>query len=312
MNTSPYKKGLPCAGVSGTLYPIDGPTIVKGLYNKTRAKDLIAKLNDAFNAGLTVIEAPAPPTDNLEQQAMEFIIEYVKADYAANFPEYPDDYVAREGARQAKSSTKLLAAFGNFLSQQAVPNREAIREKIARIERWFDEFPETGKTWNDGTPMSYGAAYGSNGERDYMRAIAREALSLLDKSDQAGDGGVRELQEAGDAMAHRLVYTERDDPHEDHIDILLEEKWQAARAKAKPIDSIKVGEGAPTVPSTLTNEQVEKVIHDGWDYLQHKPGCRSTRFANSMMSHAPISQRTCTCGLDKYRADLRTRLTNLR
>lgn len=52
---------------------------------------------------------------------------------------------------------------------------------LGQIERW--ELPETGQFWlnNDGTisdrPMSYGYLYGSNGERDYMRTIARKALA---------------------------------------------------------------------------------------------------------------------------------------
>ena len=54
---------------------------------------------------------------------------------------------------------------------------EALREALRRIERWFGEFPSTGKVWTDGTPMSYGAAYGINGERDYMRQVARDALT---------------------------------------------------------------------------------------------------------------------------------------
>lgn len=53
-----------------------------------------------------------------------------------------------------------------------------LRKALGRIERWFGEFPETGKFWDDDKdrPMSYGAAYGSNGERDYMRSVARDAL----------------------------------------------------------------------------------------------------------------------------------------
>jgi hypothetical protein len=52
----------------------------------------------------------------------------------------------------------------------------ALLEALTRIEKWVGEFPESGKTWPDGRPMPYGSAYGSNGERDYMRAIAREAI----------------------------------------------------------------------------------------------------------------------------------------
>lgn len=53
---------------------------------------------------------------------------------------------------------------------------------LERIERWFGEFPATGKYWlNDegaaGMEMSYAACYGSNGERDFMRELARVALS---------------------------------------------------------------------------------------------------------------------------------------
>lgn len=54
---------------------------------------------------------------------------------------------------------------------------------LERVESWT--FPPSGRFWNndDGTlsdrPMSYGAAYGSNGERDFMRAIAADALDLV-------------------------------------------------------------------------------------------------------------------------------------
>lgn len=52
-------------------------------------------------------------------------------------------------------------------------------DALARIERWFGEFPETGEYWDKEKtrPISYGAQNGSNGERDFMRAIARAALS---------------------------------------------------------------------------------------------------------------------------------------
>ena len=53
---------------------------------------------------------------------------------------------------------------------------ERLREVLEIIERWKD-FPESDHTWGDGTPMSYGAAFGSIGERDYMRGIARTALT---------------------------------------------------------------------------------------------------------------------------------------
>ena len=53
-----------------------------------------------------------------------------------------------------------------------------LRRALSVIERWHGEFPSTGKFWDQEKyrPMSYGACYGSNGERDYMRNIARKAL----------------------------------------------------------------------------------------------------------------------------------------
>lgn len=53
-----------------------------------------------------------------------------------------------------------------------------LRGALKRIEKWFGEFPETGEFWDgdESRPMSYGVLNGSNGERDYMRAVARQAL----------------------------------------------------------------------------------------------------------------------------------------
>ena len=66
---------------------------------------------------------------------------------------------------------------------------EAAEGKVARLVGALEEvvqwgpFPSSGRFWptNDTTsepsPMSYSAAFGSNGERDYIRARARAALS---------------------------------------------------------------------------------------------------------------------------------------
>lgn len=62
-------------------------------------------------------------------------------------------------------------------SPSSLACQDSMRKALEKIERWFGEFPPTGKTWDDGSPMSYGVCYGSNGERDFMRGIAREALS---------------------------------------------------------------------------------------------------------------------------------------
>lgn len=65
---------------------------------------------------------------------------------------------------------------------------ERLRGVLARIDRW--ELPATGKFWDDEKtrPTSYEAEYGSNGARDYMRALAGQAL------DQARAEGGKESQ----------------------------------------------------------------------------------------------------------------------
>ena len=55
-----------------------------------------------------------------------------------------------------------------------VREHATMKAALQRIERWFGEFPDV--PGQDGKPVSYGYARGSNGERDFMREIAREAL----------------------------------------------------------------------------------------------------------------------------------------
>lgn len=62
---------------------------------------------------------------------------------------------------------------------------QKFKEALQKIEEW--ELPPTGKFWDkeQTEPMSYGAAYGSNGERDYMRQIARTALFTYGNPNQS-------------------------------------------------------------------------------------------------------------------------------
>lgn len=58
------------------------------------------------------------------------------------------------------------------------------RQALQKIANWFGEFPPTDAVWPEtGEPMSYGAAFGSNGERDYMREIARAALAAISQEE---------------------------------------------------------------------------------------------------------------------------------
>lgn len=53
-----------------------------------------------------------------------------------------------------------------------------LEDALRRIAKWHGEFPSSGRFWDHEKtkPMSYGAAYGSCGERDYMRKVAQDAL----------------------------------------------------------------------------------------------------------------------------------------
>ncbi len=83
------------------------------------------------------------------------------------------DFAAHADTHYAALATGALAL--------AARNRRLV-EALLAIERW-GPFPPSGRKWEDGKPMSYGTAFGSNGERDYMREIARVAL-LAEEGDR--------------------------------------------------------------------------------------------------------------------------------
>lgn len=53
---------------------------------------------------------------------------------------------------------------------------ERLREALGKVAKWVGEFPPTGHYWGNGEKMSYSAAFGSSGERDYMRQLAQKAI----------------------------------------------------------------------------------------------------------------------------------------
>lgn len=68
--------------------------------------------------------------------------------------------------------------------QQAQQLAERYEKALKFILKW--EFPPTGQFWDIDKlqPMSYAACYGSNGERDFMRNVATEALTPKSGSDE--------------------------------------------------------------------------------------------------------------------------------
>lgn len=67
---------------------------------------------------------------------------------------------------------------------------ERMAKALRTIQKW--QLPSTGKFWDkeETHPMSYEACYGTNGSRDYMIAVANEALTDYNTYKQQKDGTV--------------------------------------------------------------------------------------------------------------------------
>jgi hypothetical protein len=85
---------------------------------------------------------------------------------------------------------------------------ERLRTKLAtlqvalrRIQKWSGEFPETGQFFDNdpARPVSYGAAHGSDGERDFMRQVAANALLVAEPE-------LAESEELLPRTMHALLY----------------------------------------------------------------------------------------------------------
>lgn len=84
---------------------------------------------------------------------------------------------------------------------------QRLRAALERIAKWEGEFPSTGRTWDDGSPMSYAACFGSNGERDFIRQIARVALEqtqFQDETEAPRDTGILDTNGARLAEGDRV------------------------------------------------------------------------------------------------------------
>ena len=85
-----------------------------------------------------------------------------------------------------KSKVQIVCGMVSSTDYTNLENQnEILKKALRRIEKWFDEFPPTGRYWDhdETDEMSYTAAYGSNGERDYMMGIASEALKQGTKNE---------------------------------------------------------------------------------------------------------------------------------
>lgn len=92
----------------------------------------------------------------------------------------PDRSAALICMEQAVNGWKNFAYALLREAEAARPEAERIlrlEDALRKIARWHGEFPPSGFKLEGGEEMSYGMAYGSNGERDYMRKIALAALN---------------------------------------------------------------------------------------------------------------------------------------
>lgn len=77
-------------------------------------------------------------------------------------------------------------------------------QKLEKIVAW-NAFPVTNHFWDKEKTqrMSFGAANGSNGERDYMRGIAKEALTLLKSLTADAGEAIKFIDKVRDSLHHQ-------------------------------------------------------------------------------------------------------------
>lgn len=80
-----------------------------------------------------------------------------------------------------------------------IPPLERAAGKLRQVVRWHGEMPATGYHNANGTDASFGAAFGANGERDFMRALVSSALLDLDEVKHGATEALKELLAAWEA-----------------------------------------------------------------------------------------------------------------
>ncbi len=78
-----------------------------------------------------------------------------------------------ENEKLKEELLKLVDSRDDSIEDLKLINEELV-QALEIISNW--NLPDTGRTWDDGTPMSYEAAYGSNGARDYIKSVASQAI----------------------------------------------------------------------------------------------------------------------------------------
>lgn len=176
-----YLDGDGCAEVWGNIGLDDG-------YTKEDVATFIAHAPDDIDSLFAALDAVTAERDRNRLEIREWVAaaRLVDDDDPVGFARLAELRTGYSGVDTPPAIVDGLLADVKRLTAE----RDRMKAALSRIAKWFGEFPETGRTWSntDPTPMSYGACFGSNGERDFMRKIASDAI-------EGGRESQRELTE---------------------------------------------------------------------------------------------------------------------
>ena len=103
--------------------------------------------------------------------ALRALYGWIKAEVEYFGANSPDDFII-------EMVEKALAGdgYGGCQIAALTAQRDELLAALKRIEAW-NSFPPTNEFWTGSlVPVSYETKFGSNGARDFMRSVAREAI----------------------------------------------------------------------------------------------------------------------------------------
>ena len=115
--------------------------------------------------------------DNNEY-GQSYLVDGVKIEFRYN--DKKGEVVAKQKAELIAESFNVLHDSG-YTPSELLAQRNELLEALKDITDW--KLPETNHFWDEEQtqPMSYTAAFGSNGERDYIKGIAQQSITNATK-----------------------------------------------------------------------------------------------------------------------------------